>query len=284
MGPEEKTVAPVKTVAACCRLPVTATKQERAERHAAKMAFKKEREAYLLPGLLSRPSVEAPMSASVPHTKKKPADDTGPTAVGLSGFAQTGKTTVANYIEAKYGYRRQHIAEPLRAMLRTLLQRFGLDDELITRYLTGDLKEERIPCLGVTSRHAQITIGTEWGRDLIDNDLWARLWSYEAEAAGGKAMNDSVRFPNEEAAIQGALGGFTILIERPGTEPAAYIGYKPLSRLLYRKFGIMWGVHPSERIDRLSPDHVIVNDGTLEQLYAEIDQIFAEEGAKSCAA
>jgi hypothetical protein len=213
----------------------------------------------------------------------RPANDDFPcAAVGLSGFAQTGKTTVANYIESKYGFRRQHIAEPLRAMLRTLLERYGLEDELITRYLTGDLKEEVIPCLGVTSRHAQITLGTEWGRDLIDDDLWARLWSYEAEAAGGKAMNDSVRFPNEEAAIQGALGGFTIMIERPGTEPVAYKWGK-FGRFLYRTFGLMWGVHDSERIDRLNPDRVVVNDGTLEALYAEIDDIFAEEEVMRCA-
>lgn len=205
---------------------------------------------------------------------KTPANDVTAQAIGLSGFAQTGKTTVANYIEAKYGFKRQHIAEPLRAMLRTLLQRFKLDDELITRYLTGDLKEELIPCLKVTSRHAQITLGTEWGRQLIDNDLWARLWSYEAE--GSKAMNDSVRFPNEEAAIQGALGGFTILVTRPGTEPVAYKWGK-LGRYLYTNFGLMWGVHDSERIDRLNPDHVVVNDGTLEELYAKIDRIFSEE-------
>jgi hypothetical protein len=34
---------------------------------------------------------------------------------------------------------------------------------------------------------------------------------------------------------------------------------------------------------KLNPDYVIVNDGTLEELYAEIDDIMAIEGALQCA-
>lgn len=220
-------------------------------------------------------------SAYQPGSTPKPDnDDSIAEAIGLSGFAQTGKTTVANYIQEKYGYRRQHIADPLRDMLRTLLRRFRVDDELIERYLTGDLKEKVIPCLGVTSRRAQITIGTEWGRDLIDPDLWARLWKHQAEYMGGKAMNDSVRFPNEEAAIHGLYGGFTIMVTRPGAQPAAF-KWGRLGRFLYTYFGLMWGVHDSERVDRLSPDYIIVNDGTIEELYEQVDRIFETQAIAS---
>src|ERR1700682_4604648 len=98
------------------------------------------------------------------------------TVVGLSGFAQSGKTTAALYLEQKYGITRKHIAEPLRAMLAVLLQANGMKASEITRYLTGDLKEQVIPCLGVTSRYAQITIGTEWGRKLIGEDIGDNTW------------------------------------------------------------------------------------------------------------
>ena len=51
-GPEDSPVAlPVKTDVRCRRLPVTATKQERIERHAAKIAYKKERDRVLGTGL-----------------------------------------------------------------------------------------------------------------------------------------------------------------------------------------------------------------------------------------
>ena len=192
--------------------------------------------------------------------------------IGISGFAGSGKTTVANYIEKKYGYTRLHIAEPLRDMLRVLLIDYGMPIDEIERYMTGDLKEQVIPCLGVTSRHAQITLGTEWGREHISPDLWANLWKFRASQVES-AMNDSVRFPNEEAAIVDARG-FTILVTRPGTGPAAF--RSPFWKWAYEVFGIMHGVHDSERVDRLNPDFIIENDGSLAILYAKIDSIMCD--------
>jgi hypothetical protein len=43
----------------------------------------------------------------------------------------------------------------------------------------------------------------------------------------------------------------------------------------------MWGVHGSERTDRLNPDYVIDNDGCLDDLYHELDSIVAELYVKS---
>jgi len=196
------------------------------------------------------------------------------TPIGLSGFAKSGKTTAAEYLQREYGYTRLHIADPLRGMLRTLLREFashGYTDQLIDRYLEGDLKEDAIPCLGVTSRHAQISLGTEWGRNHIHPDLWQRCW--EARAArlpSGLAMNDSVRFPNEEAGIRNR-NGITIMIVRPSLGPAAFKGR--VGRWLYQTFGVMRGVHDSERVDRLNPDFVIHNTGSLDDLYRMIDRV-----------
>jgi hypothetical protein len=190
------------------------------------------------------------------------------TVVGLSGFAQSGKTTAALYLEKKYGIRRKHIAEPLRAMLAVLLTANGMKADEITRYLEGDLKEQVIPCLGVTSRYAQITIGTEWGRELISQDLWANTWE-RSIADGEWVMNDSVRFPNEAAAIR-RRGGVVIMIKRPGTSPAKFKWGK-IGEFLFEKFGLMWGVHDSERIDRIKPDFIIHNDSSVEQLFADLD-------------
>ena len=194
------------------------------------------------------------------------------TVVGLAGFAQSGKTTAALYLEQKYGIRRKHIAEPLRAMLAVLLTANGMKADEITRYLEGDLKEQVIPCLGVTSRYAQITIGTEWGRELISQDLWANTWA-RGIADGESVMNDSVRFPNEAEAIC-KLGGVVIMIKRPGTKPAKFKWGKT-GEFLYDKFGLMWGVHDSERSDRIKADFVVHNDASVEQLYADLDEAMA---------
>jgi hypothetical protein len=195
------------------------------------------------------------------------------TVLGLSGFARSGKTTAALYLEEKYGIERKHIAEPLRAMLAVLLQANGMKSDEITRYLTGDLKEEVIPCLGVTSRHAQITLGTEWGRKLINDNLWANTWMKGIED-GDSVMNDSVRFPNEEQAIQ-LLDGATIMIKRSGTRPAKFKWGK-FGEFLFDKLGLYWGVHDSERTDLLNPDYTINNDGTIKDLYDALDKVMAE--------
>jgi hypothetical protein len=201
-------------------------------------------------------------------------------AIGLSGFAGTGKTTAAKYIEAEYGFERRHIAEPIRAMLAVLLKANGMHDAEITDFLEGSRKEQVIPCLGVTSRYAQITLGTEWGRDLIKSSLWSDTWSSTVEN-DDYIMNDSVRFLNEEEVIQEDLGGFTIMIVRPDTHPAKFQGGKIMSRVnrwLYDRFGYMGGVHGSERIDLLSPDYVIVNDGSVEDLFDRIDEVMSDQG------
>lgn len=191
--------------------------------------------------------------------------------IGLSGYAGSGKTEAALWIEQVFGYRRQHIAEPLRRMLASLLREYDYEEDEIARFLTGDLKESVVPELGVTSRHLQITLGTEWGREQVSPDLWANLW---ADQAGSAAMNDSVRFPNEERAVRRA-GGFTILVTRPGKGPAAF-KWRRLGPLLHRWFGCMWGVHDSERVDRLSPDYVIANDGTIDQLRAKLEYVIEQ--------
>lgn len=193
--------------------------------------------------------------------------------LGLSGLAASGKTTAALYLEKKYGIKRRHIADPLRAMLAVLLKANGISSDMINRYLEGDLKESIIPELGVTSRYAQITIGTEWGRDLISPDIWANTWQ-QGIAEGESVMNDSVRFPNEERVIR-ELGGVTIMIKRPGTKPAKF-KWGRVGEFLYDKFGLMWGAHDSERTDLLEPDYTIHNDGSVEQLYADLDAVMAK--------
>jgi hypothetical protein len=43
-----------------------------------------------------------------------------------------------------------------------------------------------------------ITLGTEWGRDLVHADIWTRLWAARAECFP-LVVADDVRFPNEVA-------------------------------------------------------------------------------------
>lgn len=192
-----------------------------------------------------------------------------PKAIGLSGFATCGKTTAANHLTEKYGYTLLQVAGPLRAMLRTMMIEARVPESLIDRYLTGDLKHAVIPEFGKTSRELQISLGTEWGRELVKSTVWSDIWLARAKDQRF-AMNDSVRFPSEEDAVND-LNGACIMIIRPGLSPVAY-SWGTLGRLLYKYLRIWWGVHPSERTDLLRPYLHIVNDGTVNDLKKKVDR------------
>lgn len=134
-----------------------------------------------------------------------------PSIIAFSGKAGAGKTTAAMMLVATgAGYCRLSFADPLRDMLRAL----GLT--------TDDLSERKeVPHLllgGKTPRQALQTLGTEWGRKMITDDLWlgiARHRLNRALDAGERVCFDDCRFANEAALVR-ALGGIVINVTRPG--------------------------------------------------------------------
>lgn len=129
--------------------------------------------------------------------------------IGLAGVAGAGKTHVANILE-DCGYLRTSFASPLKATVINLLAAAGIGLDAVRKYVHGDAKETPIPELGgVTSRHIQQTLGTEWGRDMIHPDLWvilARAQMQRIIQEGHSIVIDDVRFPNEVQMIHD-MGG-----------------------------------------------------------------------------
>ena len=71
---------------------------------------------------------------------------------------------------------------------------------------------------GRTPREAMQSLGTDWGRQLIDPELWLRAARHRAVLAldaGERVAFDDVRFDNEAEMIR-RLGGVVIHVERPG--------------------------------------------------------------------
>ncbi|MBP2232561.1 hypothetical protein J2847_005890 [Azospirillum agricola] len=163
--------------------------------------------------------------------------------LGLSGLAGSGKSTVANRLVERWGFRREKFSGPLKDMMRGL----GLTE----REIEGDRKEQ--PCdllCGATPRWAMQALGTEWGRVQIHPDLWVSAWA--KRAGQGLVVADDVRFVNECSAVR-ALGGFVIRVERPG---------------------IVSGVHLSEQeMSRIGPDCTFQNDGSIADLIAATDAL-----------
>jgi hypothetical protein len=170
-----------------------------------------------------------------------------PRLIGLYSPAPgCGKTTVADlFIE----HQRVSFAAPLKRAVCNMLHDLGVAG---VHYAYTD-KEAIIPELGVSARHMMQTLGTEWGRACIHPDFWvmiARAKTQYIMNDGGSAVIDDVRFANETAMIRD-LGGELWRIDRPG------VSYD--------------GDHSSEGgLEDITPDRVIVNDGTIDQLLEKI--------------
>lgn len=135
--------------------------------------------------------------------------------IGLSGYAGAGKSTAAAEL-VRMGYQRRKFAAPLKNMMRSLLTDQGVDVDVRERMIEGDLKEVPTAYLnGQTPRWAMQTLGTDWGRALISESLWADAAMRDVT---GHAVFDDCRFQNEFDAIR-SRGGVIIEIRRPGVGP-----------------------------------------------------------------
>lgn len=148
--------------------------------------------------------------------------------IGLTGLAGAGKDTVAQFLCETQGFVGMALAAPLRMGLQAM---FGLADEELN---DRALKEQPIDWLGVSPRRLMQTLGTEWGRTFVAQDVWLRVAQQRLERfrraepclhIGGVVVSD-VRFQNEADWIA-AQDGEVWRIVRPAPtligEPALHV-------------------------------------------------------------
>jgi cytidylate kinase len=90
--------------------------------------------------------------------------------IALTGYARSGKDTACDMLQNNYNpnYIKISFATTIYNMLATML---GTSVEVINDMkVTGGV----IPGTDCTIRKALQTLGTEWGRELIDEDIWAK--------------------------------------------------------------------------------------------------------------
>lgn len=169
--------------------------------------------------------------------------------IGMTGAARSGKDTVADYLCTEYDYGRIAFADPIKAMVCSLLK--------ITPESLEANKDSPIPGLGTPRRMLQ-TLGTEWGRELIDDEIWIKLARTEIfrmrndRRYSGVIITD-VRFQNEAEMIHELDGVLwrTDRMDCPAVED-----------------------HLSEKgIDPAYLEYIIPNNGTLEELYDTVESI-----------
>lgn len=134
----------------------------------------------------------------------------------------SGKSTIAAYLAREYGYQIRPFAAPIKRVGMAFLLEFGLEPAEAERLLYRD-KHEVIPGLGVTGRHLLETLGTEWARDHIREDIWPTIWDNQRAACGGnRIIVDDLRRLNEAEALQ-AIGASIWHVYCPGLPPPTHL-------------------------------------------------------------
>lgn len=177
--------------------------------------------------------------------------------VGVAGKARSGKDTIGNYLINQHQFVRYAFADPLK---KACSEMFGVP---LNYFYDDDKKEVDLPFWGMSPRKMAQLLGTEGGRELFGKDIWVKralsFYNLELpEESNGMVITD-VRFDNEADFIRDN-GGLMIHVERPGAD------------------GVVGVVgHASEAgIMEKSEDIHIVNDGTLDQLYENVDVALAK--------
>lgn len=131
--------------------------------------------------------------------------------IGLAGRKGCGKSSVAEILHEKYGYRKMSFASPLKEMLLAM----GLTEDEVYNI---DLKEKKIERYGKSPRELMQICGTEFARNMVCEDVWVKALEAKIEPEfDDMIVIDDVRFPNEAEMIR-KKGGRIIRVTRTGQE------------------------------------------------------------------
>lgn len=160
--------------------------------------------------------------------------------IGLSGYAGSGKDTVAAMLE---GCKVKKFAGKLKQVVGIMLNVPEACFEL------SEFKAEYLPDWGMTVREFLQKLGTDAVRDNLHVDAWVKALFSDLHHSSRWVITD-VRFPNEAAAIKDR-GGVVVRINR----------------------GEAVNAHLSETaLDDWPFDHTIDNTGTLEDLRKNVTE------------
>lgn len=177
--------------------------------------------------------------------------------IGLTGRAGSGKDAVARILATQHGYSRMSFAEPIKRGLNSM---FGIQASV---FEDRSLKEKPIDWIGHSPRYLMQTLGTEWARHMVNEDIWIRVAAQllaQHRRLGGPVCIVDVRYSNEAAWVRGQ-GGDLWHIARPFPENVIPLGHSSeLGVPIYAGL-----------------DSVLHNDRGLEQLDDEVRRALAGE-------
>lgn len=201
--------------------------------------------------------------------------------VGLVGFISSGKGTVADILQTKYGFTEDSFAASLKDACAPI---FGWDREMLegktpesraAREVPDPFWCERLGRPDFTPRLALQLVGTEVFRNGFHQDIWINSMERRLLGTQHNIVISDVRFQNEIQLIQ-QLGGHIMRIRR-GPEPewfdiaqSANAGNTRSRTIMKHDYA---NIHASEwGWVGCEPDFLIENDADLATLEARVDQ------------
>lgn len=179
--------------------------------------------------------------------------------IGLGGKLRSGKDAVADHLVAEYGFKKMGMSDALHeAMLAIDPWILGGDKYVAIRYSAlceevGYVEAKKNPEV----RRLLQNLGTEVGRNMIGENTWVNIMARKVDDylyADQPVVVTGIRFPNELTMIH-QFAGHVVWIDRPSEQADGAVAQ-----------------HASENgVSGSQFDRVIVNDGTLEDLYAKVD-------------
>lgn len=180
-----------------------------------------------------------------------------PSLIGIHGLLNSGKDTVADYLQQLHpgAWNRYAFAKPIKEACNAL---FGFTPE---RFESRVLKEQVDSYWGFSPRRAMQLLGTEYGRNMLRDDVWIRRAEQEHILNLGKSKGTiitDVRFENEAAWVRSTPNSILIYLKTPNL-------------VIDEKYN-----HASEKgIVQLESDYEVYNDKSLglEPLHKQLDEV-----------
>lgn len=198
------------------------------------------------------------------------AESSSSMIIGLTGLARSGKDTVGAYLVKERQFERLAFADPLKKSVAALLDipfnrvdqlKLNPDCTIILQNKTVNIGAESAAANHVTEskeisfRELLQRYGTEAHREVFGYDFWVdQTLPVQGYYPGRAIVVTDVRFDNEAARVK-KLGGAVWAIERDGIVPG--------------------DAHASEILD-FPVDLVIQNNGTFEELFANVEDALTQ--------
>ena len=168
--------------------------------------------------------------------------------IGLTGKARAGKDTVADILCKNHDFVRVAFADPIKRMTQALLS--------MNPVVLEQMKDMRMQFLsGITPRRIMQTLGTEWGRELIMEDIWLRFAIEKIEVLQQMGVKNivvtDVRFQNEAESLH-ALGAKIYEVRRKTKVPVeAHSSEEGINPELITGVIYNYGSHVAELVETL---------------------------------